>query len=308
MKYSDWLDDWLINYVKPSSKLKTLIRYGEIINLHIKPRLGEFEMDDLTPLILQRFITDLLKSGNKNTLKGLSVNSVNSIISVLKSSLSAAFSLGLSREYIGNKIKRPKKTEKEVTCFTITEQKKIEQFVLQSKKIKLFGVLLCLYSGLRIGELLALEWTDVNFINCELTINKTCFDGNIEGKFTRITDTPKTFNSRRIIPLPKQLLPLLKEQRKKSNSKFVISNGDKIISVRSYQKTFASLLKKIGIEHKGFHSLRHTFATRALECGMDVKTLSEILGHKSPNITLTRYVHSLMEHKKNMMNKIGKLL
>jgi len=88
----------------------------------------------------------------------------------------------------------------------------------------------------------------------------------------------------------------------------IYKNNHKIISVRSYQKTFASLLKKIGIEHKGFHSLRHTFATRALECGMDVKTLSEILGHKSPNITLTRYVHSLMEHKKNMMNKIGKLL
>ena len=78
--------------------------------------------------------------------------------------------------------------------------------------------------------------------------------------------------------------------------------------VRSYQKTFELLLKRLRIPHKGFHSLRHTFATRALECGMDVKTLSEILGHKNPTITLKRYAHSMMEHKAEMMNRLGKLL
>jgi integrase len=78
--------------------------------------------------------------------------------------------------------------------------------------------------------------------------------------------------------------------------------------MRSYQRTFESLLIKLNIPHKGFHALRHTFATRALECGMDVKTLSEILGHKNPTITLNRYVHSLLEHKTEMMNRLGKLL
>ena len=87
----------------------------------------------------------------------------------------------------------------------------------------------------------------------------------------------------------------------------MISNGSKPVSIRSYQESFSNLLKRIGVPHEGFHALRHTFATRAIECGMDVKSLSEILGHKNPTITLKKYVHSLMEHKKDMMNKLGKL-
>ena len=88
----------------------------------------------------------------------------------------------------------------------------------------------------------------------------------------------------------------------------VASNSDRLISIRAYQRSFELFLKRLNIPHKGFHSLRHTFATRALECGMDVKTLSEILGHKNANVTLNRYVHSLMEHKREMMNRLGKLL
>lgn len=123
-----------------------------------------------------------------------------------------------------------------------------------------------------------------------------------------IIDEPKTATSRRVIPLPKQLLPILKGIKKKSHSPFVVSANGKPVSVRSYQRSFELLLKKLKIPHRGFHSLRHTFATRALECGMDVKTLSEILGHKNPTVTLNRYAHSLMEHKADMMNRLGKLL
>ena len=92
------------------------------------------------------------------------------------------------------------------------------------------------------------------------------------------------------------------------DSQEVYTNGSNLISIRSYQRTFSLLLNKLDIPHRGFHSLRHSFATRALECGMDVKTLSEILGHKSPTVTRNRYVHSLMEHKKEMMNRLGRLL
>ena len=111
-----------------------------------------------------------------------------------------------------------------------------------------------------------------------------------------------------MIPLPKQLLPILKALKKRSDSPFVVSANGKPVSVRSYQRSFELLLKKSDIPHKGFHSLRHTFATRAIECGMDVKTLSEILGHKNPTVTLNRYAHSLMEHKQAMMNRLGKLI
>ena len=97
-------------------------------------------------------------------------------------------------------------------------------------------------------------------------------------------------------------------KKQKSKSKYVIEENGKMVTIRSYQRSFALLLKKLNIEHRGFHSLRHTFATRALESGMDVKTLSEILGHKNATITLNRYAHSLMEHKQEMMNRLGKML
>ena len=96
--------------------------------------------------------------------------------------------------------------------------------------------------------------------------------------------------------------------KKQSKSDYVIENKGTAVFMRSYQRTFELLLKRLNIPHKGFHALRHTFATRALECGMDVKTLSEILGHKNATITLNRYAHSLWEHKSEMMNKLGKLL
>lgn len=309
MKYKEWLEEWLDNYIKPTAKERTYTRYYEIVHQHISPHLGEYELNDLTPIVIQKFVTYLSQCGNLKTGAGLSPNSVNSIITVIQGSLETANRIGLSDEYNADKIKRPKITEKQVSCFTPAEQKQIEQAVMNDKKIKMFGILLCLYSGLRVGEVLALEWADIDFVKSELTVNKTCHDGkDKDGKFCRVTDTPKTESSRRVIPIPKQLLPHLREVKKKSSSKYVVSNGEKIISVRSYQKIFTSLLKRLGIQHKGFHSLRHTFATRALECGMDIKTLSEILGHKNPTITLNRYVHSLMEHKKEMMNKLGKLL
>jgi integrase len=208
-----------------------------------------------------------------------------------------------------DKIKRPKTIEKVVESFSAEEQKRIEQAVLKDKRPKMIGLILCLYTGLRIGELLALEWRDIDFINCELSVTKTCYDGKDEfGNFGRIIGTPKTETSRRTIPLPKQIIPLLKEAKKNNNSKYVVGDGNKLISVRSYQRSFELLLKKQKISHHGFHALRHTFATRAIECGMDVKTLSEILGHKNPTITLNRYVHSFMTHKKEFMNRLGKLL
>ncbi len=310
MKYKEWLREWLECYVKPSSKQKTYIRYSEIVSGHLVKALGDYELSDLTPLILQRYATKLLQSGNLKTGKGLSANSVNGIITVIQNSLKDAYAIEQIAEYTADKIKRPKSREKQVTCFTLAEQKKIEQAILNGKKPKMFGVILCLYTGLRIGELLALKWKDIDFQKGTIIVSKTCHDGKDKyGKFTRITDTPKTETSRRVIPFPKQLIQYLRSLKKDSDSDYVIaSDTEKLISVRAYQRCFELFLKKLGVPHKGFHSLRHTFATRALECGMDVKTLSEILGHKNANITLNRYVHSLMDHKRDMMNRLGKLL
>lgn len=304
MKYIDWLHSWLEDYIRPSVKLRTYERYKLIVEQHIKEKIGEMELDDLSPLILQKFITGLLIDGNRRTGKGLSANTVNAVISVIQSSLKTAHVLELRKEYVAGKLKRPKLKEKSVECFTRAEQKQIERFVLNGSKDKLYGILLCLYSGLRIGELIALQWSDIDFSKGILTVSKSCYDG----KDGLIIDEPKTASSCRTIPLPKQLFPILRGIRKKSDSLFVVSNHGKPVSVRSYQRSFELLLKKLKIAHRGFHSLRHTFATRALECGMDVKTLSEILGHKNPTVTLNRYAHSLIEHKTLMMNRLGNLL
>lgn len=308
MKYGEWLIEWLNNYVKISAKHRTIERYSEIINNHLIPSVGELELQELTPMILQKYISELLKCGNKRTGAGLSSSAVNSIITVIQNSLHTAYNLRYIDDMVGDKLKRPKMVEKQVECFSLVEQKKIEQAVKETAKPHMIGVLICLYTGLRIGELLALEWRDIDFSNGTLMVDKTCHYGkNREGQFARIVDSPKTETSIRLIPLPKQIVPMLKEH-KKISSPLVISKNGEGISNRTYQRNFESLLKSLNIKHRGFHALRHTFATRALECGMDVKTLSELLGHKSPAVTLKKYAHTFLIHKKEMMNRLGKLL
>ena len=308
MMYNNWLKEWLQNYIKPSTKKRTFNQYSKIIKTHILPYLGDLKLEELTPLIIQKFITKLSINGNKCTGKGLSASYIRMIVSIIKNSLKAAHLISYLPNYTLDKVNYPKIIEKKIECFTINEQKKIEFAVKTTKKDKYLGIILCLYTGLRIGELLALTWNDIDFEKSILIISKTCYDSSEEGTRIRNINIPKTKNSIREIPLPTKILEMLKEMKKKSKCEFVIAEGEKFVFMRSYQRTFELLLKKLKIPHKGFHSLRHTFATRALECGMDVKTLSEILGHKNPTITLNRYVHSLWEHKKEMMNKLSMLL
>lgn len=302
MNYKDWLNEWLIYYVKPMTKERTYKKYLRQIENYIIPKLGEYDVDNLSAHLLQKFTVGLSENG-------LAANTVNGIISVLKSSLKRAVILGVARAQFSDAIVRPKTREKQVESFSKEEQRKIEQYISNSKADKLFGIILCLYTGLRIGELLSLKWNDIEFNKGILFISKSCHDDWKNGKYVKIIDTPKTDCSERIIPIPKQVLYRLKELKKKTDNEYIIQGKSNYgAEVRSYQRTFESLLKKLNIPHKGFHALRHTFATRALEVGMDVKTLSEVLGHKNPTITLKRYAHSMLEHKTEMMNRVGKLL
>lgn len=305
MKYEEWLKIWLKHYVQPAAKSNTYEHYRYLSMIHIIPYIGDRELSDITAVELQRYISELIQSGNKITGNGLASNTVNTIITVLKGSFGTAQDAGLAKLDPSDNIKRPKKVEKPVECFSVIDQKRIEHSVMKNKKPKLFGVLLCLYTGLRIGELLALEWNDIDFERGLLYVNKSSRDNKSGKGDRRIIDTPKTNTSRRVIPLPNQIIPLLKKHKQKTNSIWVISDKGQPVSTRSYQRSFELLLKNAGVDHKGFHSLRHTFATRAIECGMDVKTLSDILGHKNSNVTLNLYVHSLMDHKKEMMNRVG---
>lgn len=307
MKYNDWLNFWLENYIEPNAKMRTTESYRRIIDKRLRQELGKCEMGELTAPTIQAFVTGLITKGNVATKKGLASSTVNTIITVIQSSLKTAVLSGYIEKNVAESVRRPKIKSKEIECFTVAEQKKMESAALYDKRTKMAGIVLCLYTGLRIGELLALTWEDVDMKSGLIAVNKACHDKIEKNGTARIVELPKTPSSKRIIPVPKQLLPVLRQLKKTGKCETVISSPEgKPIAIRSYQRSFSLFLKKLGIAHKGFHSLRHTFATRALECGMDVKTLSEILGHKNAAITLNRYVHSLTEHKRNMMNRLGK--
>lgn len=309
MLFGEWLDEWLANYVEQNAKTRTYLHYLRICKNHIKPKLGGLLLEDITAYSLQRLVAELLRCGNLKNGGALSSNSVNSIITVIRLALKQAYDVGLTSAYVGDGIKRPRSVERRVECFTLAEQRRIEEYVInEDRSGRFFGVLLCLYTGLRIGELMALDWEDINLRESELYVTKNCyFEKGSDGRYGRRTDTPKTPSSERTVPLPASLLPYIREAKKKSRSPHVVSGSRGEVSVRSYQRSFSDLLARLGIRHRGFHSLRHTYATRAIECGMDVRSLSEILGHKSPTVTLNRYAHSLMEHKRAMVNRLGKL-
>ncbi len=309
MKLSEWLSTWLEDYVKPTVKYTTFNKYQQFIQLHIGPELGKYKLSNLTSTILQNHISNLLKRGNKKTAQGLSVNTVNSIINVLQGSIKTAQRLGFINRNITVLIQRPKEREKNIDCFSEKEQKIIEKAVMSDKRKKMLGIIICLYTGLRIGELLSLKWLDINIDKRTIEISRTVhIEKDAMGKSKIVETSPKTISSRRVIPIPTQLIDILEQLKNESKCEYVISNNGKPITIRSYQRSFELLLSNNDIPHKGFHATRHTFATRAVECGMDAKTLSEILGHKSTQTTMNRYVHSLTEHKYTMMDLVGKLL
>ncbi len=300
MKYKNWLAEWMNTFIKPFMKERTMVKYECMIRTKIIPKLGEYKLSELTLPILQKFISDLTGLYSTNTIEG--------ILSVIKGSLRSAVKMGyIDREYSGA-VESPSLEEKPIESFDRNEQKKIENYIISGKKDKLIGILICLYTGIRIGELFALTWNDVDLNKELININKSCHDGWRKDGYIKVIEKPKTKSSKRVIPLPKQLIPFMKRLKKRATSEYVIYGNDRPISVRSYQRTFEGLLNRLNLPHKGFHALRHTFATRAHECGMSAKTLSEILGHKNPMITMTRYAHSMLEYKSAMMNKVGKLL
>ena len=208
-----------------------------------------------------------------------------------------------------DRIRRVPGPPSRVEAFTREEQRRLEEAIAAWEDRRLFGIRLCLYTGLRIGELLGLEWQDVDMEKGILHIQKTVYrEKNAAGEWQLFVDRPKTAASERMVPLPGYLAEDLRIYRRGARSEFVIENKKaERMSIRSYQYLFERLTEKAGVRKLNFHALRHTFATRALECGMDIKTLSELMGHKNATITLNRYAHSMMDTKIAAMNKLEKL-
>jgi len=307
MLYKNWFKEWLECYEKFGIKERTYEHYTYIAERYVLQAIGDYDLTALTHNVLQRFIISLTEKTNNH--KALSTNTIKTVWRLVNSTLISAKEENKVVEIFTSKVKIPQSREKKIDAFSIEEQRKLEKTINLDWHPKEFGVLLTLYLGLRLGEMCALKWEDIDFTNETLKIERTVYLKCVKGQTAMLCfSTPKTLSSVRTIPIPPFLLKLLKQYKKKSNSEFVVcdKNGDCIIP-RTYQYLFTSLQKRAKVKVRGFHSLRHTFATRALECGMDIKSLSDILGHKNPTITLTRYAHSMMSYKKTMMNKISKL-
>ena len=171
------------------------------------------------------------------------------------------------------------------------------------------GIIVCLYTGVRIGEICALTWNDIDLKNEIIYINKTIQRIYVDKKNTYISiDAPKSKKSNRKIPISKKLLEILKEIKREHSytgkEYFLTGKEDKFIEPRNYQYAFHKVLKECGIERCKFHNLRHTFATNCIEHGMDIKSLSVTLGHSNVDITLNKYVHSSLDNIKKQLDKL----
>lgn len=306
--YKDWIWEWLSSkkdYIKES----TYANYSNIITNHIVPELGNYLLNKLNNKIIQNFLLDKSKNGRLDNTGGLSSKTIRDITAIIKSSLKSAFKENLipnlSLDFI-----YPKITQKE-KIYTLSKrsQENLTNYILENQSIKTLGILLTLYSGIRIGELCALQWKDIDFKNNILRINKTLQrvyinDTEIHSSKIVITE-PKTHNAERDIPISKEFANELKKYKTKPEH-YLLSCSNKWIEPRTYRRFFERISKKANIEKINFHGLRHTFATNCIKLGIDYKTVSELLGHATVNITLNLYVHPQMSQKKKCINLVCK--
>jgi len=206
----------------------------------------------------------------------------------------------------------PKHQQQTMRVFSRQEQASLEMILTHELDVHKLGILLCLYTGLRIGEICALRWQDISADFSTISIQQTIqriknFNGD-EHKTKIIIDTPKSQRSVRVIPIPKFLSPYLRKFARESGAYFLGTKENTFTEPRTMQNHFARNIKAANIINANFHTTRHTFATRCIEAGVDIKSLSEILGHASVNITLNCYVHSLFDQKRESMNKLEKYI
>lgn len=283
-----------IESIKYSIKTRTYLFYLQINENYI----AKFNKA-ITSEHLNEFVFDIRQKYSYSTTK------------IIKSLISRSLKYAYDNRIIENKyvlnVKLKNENTRKIEALMIAEQSKLEKYILNRGKHYHYGILVALYTGLRIGELLALKWSNVDFKNKIIYINKTIGTIGKNHKTIILEDTPKTSSSIREIPISSVLLKILKELKTISKSDYVVENtkGDKVYP-RAYQQSFENLLNKLKIKHYGFHSLRHTFASRLLEQGADVKTISELMGHSSTTITLNRYVHTNLNNKRKAVERMKK--
>jgi hypothetical protein len=310
LKYEEWLDIWMEKerfFIKES----TYATYTNIIENHLKPVLGKKKINNITNEDLQNFIILKLSTSKKNLEKGLALKTVKDMTVLIKNTLKTATQNKLI-SFQNFQCKFPSSFSKShLKTFSVEEQKILFKYLINNQNSKNLGILLCLQTGLRLGEICGLQWQDINLEKSTLTICRTLQKIYIKEKnksySKTIISTPKTKTSNRIIPLNIDFINLIKPFQQNKNNYF-ITNSTNYLKPHCYRYYYQKLLHFLNLPKLRFHSLRHTFATQAIELGIDCKTISEILGHANMNTTLNLYVHPKTEYKRKCLDLIYKKL
>lgn len=305
--YNQLLDDW-IRSSRLNIKESTYARYVHLIQTHIKPHLGDWQLSQLTTQVIEDFIASQLKNGRLDGRGGLSPKTVTDMLTVIKNTMEYA---RYSNYEVSCNLKKlsVKKRDKEMRVLTPTEQANLLKTLTDEMDWCKFGVILSLYTGIRIGELCALKWEDLCLSESVLKVRKTMQRiqeteiGAIHKTKIIITE-PKSKCSIREIPLPSFIVDMARQFSAPPQAFVLTGDAKRFIEPRTMQNRFKSYISESGIENANFHATRHTFATRCVEVGFEIKSLSEILGHANVNITLNRYVHSSFELKCSNMKKL----
>lgn len=286
----------------------TINKYQNLIDTHIMPELGRVKLSELDSTMINTFLTKKMTSGRVDHKGGLSASYVRSIMLVISSSIKYAVEVQMCLP-LKTPICKPSTTKKDLPVLSRDEQKHLEQYLLTDLDNTKAGILISLHTGLRIGEICALTWDDVDLQNHIIRVRHTVArvknsDARFGSSSCLILDTPKTAASTRDIPISSALLPILTIINNQASSKFVVSNSETFLSPRTFEYRYHRLLEESGIASINYHALRHTFATRCIEAGVDVKSLSEMLGHANVGVTLNTYVHSSMKLKRTQLEKL----
>lgn len=305
--FGEVLNLWMTNN-RIRLKGGTINKYQSLIDSHIMPELGCIRITEIDATRINSFLDAKLSNGKLNSHGGLSPSYVRSMMVVIN----AAIKYAVDEQFclpLKSTVHKPAASKTELVIMSREEQKKIETFLLSNFSLSAAGVFISLHTGMRIGEICGLSWDDVDFAKGIIKVRHTVArvkSDNAEGSKTKlILDTPKTDASVREIPISTVLFPVLLELKNISSKNFVISETREFMKPRTFEYQYHRMLNMCGIKPINFHALRHTFATRCVEVGVDIKSLSEILGHANVGITLNTYVHSSLEMKRVQLEKLA---